>query len=333
MPSTLTTTLLGVLVLIGAAVAPVTVQAEGTSIEDQLRAIGEELRESDTPFPEETGTPDETAWEEGDGSPEGALRGVPMNLDLPCEDYAKSPLPSGPGKVASNLLQLVDGFPSKSVSDLAERSEELGIPYTDGQAGVRLLAESDAEAVALRDRIEAQGGEITAIFDNVVYAQLPLGSVKSLGRVDELYFMDSEPVYHPLAPNPSGGFGERVSEGVELSQVRRLHRAGITGKIVDMAPHAELYLAVVDGKEGQIVQAAQWLARQGVDIINFSGGGHYGPHNGGALLDRLVAHVVNEHDILWVNAAGNEGARTGRSWPRTATATAPSTTSQITRTW
>ena len=360
MPSTLTTILLGVLVLIGAAAAPVTMQAEGTSLEDQLRAIGEELQESDTPFPEETDTPDETTWEEGEGSLEGALRSVPMNLDLPFEEYAKSTSPpSGPDKVAMSLLRLVDGLQTKSGFDLSEQAEELGIPYAEGQASVRLFAESEAEAKALRDRIEAQGGEVTAIFGNVVYAQLPLDSVKSLGRVDELYFMDSEPVYHPLAPNPSGGFGERVSEGVGLSQVRRLHRAGITGKqvkvgildfgferysslvrdgelpepkaarpfnqaqriesggvhgtacaeiIVDMAPHAELYLAVVDGKEGQIVQAAQWLAQQGVDIINFSGGGHYGPHNGGALLDRLVAHVVKEHDLLWVNAAGNEGA-------------------------
>ena len=212
----------------------------------------------------------------------------------------------------------------------------------------------------LRDQIEAQGGEVTAIFDNVVYARLPLDSVKSLGTRDELYFMDPEPVYQPLAPNPSGGYGDQVSEGVRLSQVQRLHQAGITGKrvkvgildfgferydslvragelpkpraarafnraqrvesggvhgtgcaeiIADMAPHAELYLAAVNGQEGQIVQAALWLAEQGVDIINFSGGGHYGPHNGQATLDRLVAHVVDKYDVLWVNAAGNEANR------------------------
>lgn len=358
MPFTLATILLSGFVLLGAAAAPVIVQAQ--SIEEELKAIAEELLESETPSSGEVDATDEPAWGGGDGSLEDALRSVPMDLDLPFETYAKNaPLPAGPDKIATNLLQLVDGHRTKGAFDLAEQAEGLGIPYADGQAGVRLFAESKAEAEALRDRIEAQGGEVTAVFDNVVYARLPLNSVKSLGRVDELYFMDPEPTYRPLAPNPGGGFGERVSEGVELSQVQRLHRAGITGKrvkvgildfgferysalveagelpkaqaarafnqaqrlevngvhgtacaeiIADMAPHAELYLAVVDGQEGQIVQAAQWLAEQDVDIINFSGGGHYGPHNGSALLDRLVAHMVNNRDLLWVNAAGNEGA-------------------------
>ena len=86
------------------------------------------------------------------------------------------------------------------------------------------------------------------------------------------------------------------------------HGTGCAEIVADMAPDAELYVAAVDGAEGQIIAAGQWLASQGVDIVNFSGGGHYGPHNGSALLDRFVDHVVREHDLLWVNAAGNEGA-------------------------
>lgn len=358
MPLTLATILLSGLALLGTAVMPVAVPAQ--SIEEELRAIGEELREPETSSPDEADTSDETTWGEAGPSLEDALNSVPMNLDLPFETYAKSTsLPAGSDKIAMNLLQLVDGHRTKGAFDLVEQAEELGIPYADGQAGVRLFAESEADAATLRESIERQGGEVLATFENVLYARLPLDSVKSLGRLDQLYFMDAEPVYRPLAPNPDGGYGERVSEGVQLSQVQRLHQAGITGKgvkvgildfgferysrlvqagelpepqatrafnqaqrldtndvhgtacaeiIADMAPHADLYLAVVDGQEGQIVQAAQWLAQQGVDIINFSGGGHYGPHNGKALLDRLVAQVVSQHDVLWVNAAGNEGA-------------------------
>ena len=82
-----------------------------------------------------------------------------------------------------------------------------------------------------------------------------------------------------------------------------------------VAPDAELYLAAVgEGGDGgapeeQLVQAAQWLAAQDLDIISFSGGGHGGPHNGTALLDRLVEVIVAETGVLWVNAAGNEGAQ------------------------
>ena len=352
----LATTLLSGFVLLGAIATPAAAQTQ--SVEEALRDIGEELRESDTPSLDEADGP---TWEEdSDASLEDALLSVPMSLDLPFEEYAKSTsLPSGPDKVATNLLQLVDGHRAKSGFDLVEQAEELGIPYADGQAGVRLFAESEADVAALQDRIEAQGGEVLATFDNVVYARLPLSSVKSLGTLDELHFMGPEPAYRPLDPNPDGGYGERVSEGVRMTQVERLHRAGVTGKrvkvgildfgferyrdlmaagelpepratrafnqaqrieaggvhgtacaeiIADMAPHADLYLAAIDGQENQIVQAALWLAEQDVDIINFSGGGHYGPHNGKALLDRLVAHVVSKHDVLWVNAAGNEGA-------------------------
>ena len=355
----LTTVLLSGLALICTAVLTHDALQAQTTVEDLLRDLGQEMREDETPSLRDEGTPDEPTWEREDPSLEEALNSVPMNLGLPFEAYSKAPLPDGPDKVAMNLLHLVDGHRTKGDFDLTEQAEELGIPYADGLASVRLFAESEADVSELRDRIEAQGGEVITVFDNVVYAQLPLGTVKSLGRLDELYFMDAEPVYHPLAPNPSGGFGKRVSEGVELSQVQRLHRAGVTGKrvkvgildfgferynrlvnagelpepqaarafnkaqrleaggvhgtacaeiIADMAPHAELYLAVVDGRERQIVQAARWLAEQGVDIINFSGGGHYGPHNGKAVLDHLVASVVNQYDVLWVNAAGNEGA-------------------------
>ena len=358
MPLTLATILLSGLVLLGTTAMPTALQAQ--TIEEELRAIGEELRESETPSLDEADTSDGTTWERDNASLEEALNSVPMNLDLPFETYAKNTsLPEGPDKIAMNLLHLVDGHRTKGDFDLAEQAEELGIPYADGQAGVRLFAESETDVAELQDRIKAQGGEVVAVFANVVYARLPLDSVKSLGTLDELYFMDPEPMYRPLAPNPDGGYGDRVSEGVRLSQVQRLHRAGVTGKrvkvgildfgferysrlvragelpepqatrafnkaqrleangvhgtacaeiIADMAPHADLYLAAVDGQEGQIVQAAQWLAQQDVDIINFSGGGHYGPHNGKALLDRLVTHVVNKYDVLWVNAAGNEGA-------------------------
>ena len=88
-----------------------------------------------------------------------------------------------------------------------------------------------------------------------------------------------------------------------------------------VAPDAELYLAAVGEGDGsapteQIVQAALWLAEQDLDIISFSGGGHGGPHNGTALLDRLVERIVAETGVLWVNAAGNEG---GDHWGGTAT--------------
>jgi len=88
-----------------------------------------------------------------------------------------------------------------------------------------------------------------------------------------------------------------------------VHGTACAEIIHDMAPDAGLYLAAISGREDEIIRAARWLAEQHVDIISFSGGAHNGPHDGRANLDLLVTEIVTQHGILWVNAAGNEGAR------------------------
>jgi len=77
--------------------------------------------------------------------------------------------------------------------------------------------------------------------------------------------------------------------------------------IHDMAPDASLYFAAVTGATDEIWRATHWLMEQGVDIINFSGGGHNDAHNGNSLLDQMVNEVARRHGVLWINAAGNEG--------------------------
>jgi subtilisin family serine protease len=84
------------------------------------------------------------------------------------------------------------------------------------------------------------------------------------------------------------------------------HGTACTEIVHAMAPDATVYLAAVDGRVDQIVQAALWLKSQQVDIISFSGGGHYGPHDGRSLLDQLVGEITKDGRTLWVNAAGNE---------------------------
>jgi subtilisin family serine protease len=92
-----------------------------------------------------------------------------------------------------------------------------------------------------------------------------------------------------------------------------VHGAACSEIIHAMAPDAALYLAMVgDGSgtagNGDIVEAARWLAEQHVDVISYSGGSHFGPLNGNGMMDKLVEEVTAK-GILWVNAAGNEGDR------------------------
>ena len=107
-----------------------------------------------------------------------------------------------------------------------------------------------------------------------------------------------------LLPAPAAA---RAFHGEGSFEALSLHGTACAEIVHAMAPDAQLYLAAVRGTEEQLMLAAAWLVEQGVDIISFSGGTHSGPHNGKATLDRLV-EMVTQQGILWVNAAGNEGA-------------------------
>lgn len=106
-------------------------------------------------------------------------------------------------------------------------------------------------------------------------------------------------------PRPKAKMAFNNSRQVEAESV---HGTACAEIVHAMAPDADLYLAAVSGREDQMIQAARWLAAQGVDIVSHSGGGHWGPHNGNSRLDKLVEEISDKHHILWVNAAGNEGA-------------------------
>lgn len=106
---------------------------------------------------------------------------------------------------------------------------------------------------------------------------------------------------------------DRVSKGTQ-------HGTACAEIVHAMAPGAAIYVASIGDGEGgapadEIIRGAMWLAEQKVDIISFSGGGHNGPHNGTDLLDKLVEQIVGK-GILWVNSAGNEGAKHWSTTPR-----------------
>jgi hypothetical protein len=97
---------------------------------------------------------------------------------------------------------------------------------------------------------------------------------------------------------------DRINKGTQ-------HGAACVEIIHAMAPDAAIYIASIgDGvgaaDDDEIIQAALWLAGEGVEVISFSGGGHYGPVDGTAPLDRLVKKMT-DRGIFWVNSAGNEG--------------------------
>jgi len=106
---------------------------------------------------------------------------------------------------------------------------------------------------------------------------------------------------------------QTFNQGQPSSNVggREVHGTACAEIIHQMAPEADLYLAQVgagDGgaNAGDILKAAQWLINQGVDIINFSGGGSGMALDGTSPLDKMVDESVSQKGILWTISAGNE---------------------------
>lgn len=247
---------------------------------------------------------------------------------------------------------------------------DVRLSFSEGQGRVAVTLIAAAARAAddlewrveeLEQRVNEEGGIVTARFENVVFADVPIDQIERFVDEDALHYMTAQARF-TLPPDEAEFESLGVTEdGVGAINVQRLHAAGITGEgvkvgildfgfqgydalvrrgelpravaqrafnrtgglengkvhgtacaeiIHDVAPGAQLYLASVNGYTDELENAMNWLAKeQGVDIINFSGGGHNGPHNGTAILDRMVDRIVADTGVLWVNAAGNEGAK------------------------
>lgn len=104
--------------------------------------------------------------------------------------------------------------------------------------------------------------------------------------------------------------GQQV-EKLDTAATDSVHGTGTTEIIYNMAPQADFYLAQIGNgrgvaSDGDVILAIDWLIQQGVNIINFSGGGHSSAHDGTSPLDKKVQQAFQQ-GVLWVNAAGNEG--------------------------
>jgi hypothetical protein len=192
--------------------------------------------------------------------------------------YADVPLASVEKFAESDRVYMVSAqslyFPSGAVPNLGVLLQRKGI--SEG------VASTNANRLHARG-IRGKGVKIGLIdFGFVGYSRL-----QTAGRVP--------------APVEQKAFNKE-----QQMEVNTVHGAGCAEIIHDMAPEASLYLAAVNGTDGQIIAAAQWLVSQGVDVISFSGGGPAGPSDGRDPLSRFVDSVVTGASVLWVNAAGNE---------------------------
>ena len=107
-----------------------------------------------------------------------------------------------------------------------------------------------------------------------------------------------------------GNFTANLTDCISTSspESHRLHGTAVTEAIFDIAPQADYYIADTSSYS-DLLNTVNWMASQGVDVINMSLGWTFnGPGDGTAYysnapLDSVDAAVRG--GIIWVNAAGN----------------------------
>ncbi len=112
---------------------------------------------------------------------------------------------------------------------------------------------------------------------------------------------DQEPEAVSPWPECSDAYQRRAQRGAS-------HGTIVAESLLDIAPEVTLYLANPPTR-GDMQEAVDWMATQGVQVINYSAGWIYdGPGDGTSPLSVSPLNTVDRavaSDVLWVNSAGN----------------------------
>ena len=122
----------------------------------------------------------------------------------------------------------------------------------------------------------------------------------------ELSDCDQEPEATSPWPECLDAYQRRAERGAA-------HGTIVAESLIDIAPGVTLYIAN-PGSRGDMQDTVDWMASQGVQVINFSAGWTFdGPGDGTSPDSVSPLNTVDwavSNDILWVNSAGNAAEET-----------------------
>ena len=135
-----------------------------------------------------------------------------------------------------------------------------------------------------------------------------VGVIDDFGDLSGL--IDSGELPVPVAARCYKEMGRPTSRLSDCEDKGADHGRAVAEALLDIAPDVSLYIADPDSP-GDLADAANWMADQGVQVINFSASLPWdGPGDGTSPDSDSPLNTVDaaiERDIVWVNAAGNEG--------------------------
>ena len=104
--------------------------------------------------------------------------------------------------------------------------------------------------------------------------------------------------------------GEPTSDLSNCENEGDVHGTAVAEALLDIAPDVSLYIADPESK-GDLAKTVDWMAEQGVQVINYSASWPWdGPGDGTSPYRESPLKTVDAavgKGVVWVNAAGNEG--------------------------
>ena len=226
-------------------------------------------------------------------------------------------------------LYVTEGY-AQDLWDWLEESgaspRNIGIDYIEAYVPVSLLPEASLQegVLSIRTIIPPQPAQGTVVSEGVAAHGVPAWHVAGLkgqgvkiGVID-VGFKDFQSLMGTELPSTVearcytdvGVFTSNPTDCIptEVPESTKLHGTAVTEAAFDIAPEADYYIANI-ASFGDLANTIDWMASEGVDVINMSLEFRFsGPGDGTSPFPDNPLETVDaavEGGIVWVNAAGN----------------------------
>ena len=240
---------------------------------------------------------------------------------------ANAPVHSGASVAVT--LYVIGGYAQDLWDWLKESGaspRNIGIDYIEAYVPVSLLpSASEREGVvSVRTIVPPQPAQGTVVSEGAAAHGVPAwhaaglkGQGVKIGVID-VGFKDFQSLMGTELPSTVkarcytdvGVFTSNLTDCIptEAPESSKLHGTAVTEAAFDIAPEAGYYVANI-ASLGDLANTVDWMASEGVDVINMSVGFlFHGPGDGTTPFSNSPLRTVDavvEGGIVWVNAAGN----------------------------
>ena len=233
------------------------------------------------------------------------------------------------GQSVAVTLDIIEGYADAIASYLEANGaspRNIGAEYIEAYVPVSLLAEASEQegVVSIRSIVPPQPDQGSVVSGGVAahgvtswHAAGFKGRGVKIGVIDVSFkgfagLMGSElpATVNARCYSSVGNFTANLSDCISTSipERSRKHGTAVTEAIFDIAPQADYYIADTSSYS-DLLNTVNWMASQGVDVINmsvswtFDGPGDGTAYYNNAPLDSVDAAVTG--GIIWINSAGN----------------------------